>query len=195
MPATAFSAAQAALATAVAGFAARLELVGDGEWARPTPCDGWAVRDLVKHLVGGGQMSEMLLDGATKEEAFARLFDLQLEGDLHAAFADACRRQAAAFARPGAADALCHHPSRDMPGSEFIWMRVRDTLVHTWDLSRAIGADEALDAVLVDTVWAQVEPAAPVLATTGMFGNGASGTLGADASTQARLLDALGRRP
>jgi hypothetical protein len=84
---------------------------------------------------------------------------------------------------------------RDMPASQFIWMRVRDTAVHTWDLARSIGADERLDDDLMATIWSQVEPVAPLLAVSGMFGSGASGELTDDASMQARVLDALGRRP
>jgi uncharacterized protein (TIGR03086 family) len=190
-----FQRARVALATAVAGFRERLVLVSDEEWDAPTPCSEWAVRDLVAHLVGGGRMSELLLDGASAEEAFNALFSLALQGDLLAEFDTACRRQADAFARDGAAEATCHHPLRDMPGSQFIWLRVRDTLVHTWDLARSIGADENLEEGLVDMVWEQVAPLSAMMATSGMFGEGASPTLPADASTQHRLLDALGRRP
>ena len=195
MTAPSFDDARAALALAISGVEARLALVSEHDWQRPTPCEGWTVADLVKHLVGGGVMSEMLLDGASKEDALAALFDLTIDGDLRVAFAESRDRQAAAFARPGAADAICHHPSRDMPGADFIWMRVRDTTIHTWDLARAIGADETLDPSLVGAIWAAVEPAAPMLAASGMFGTGASGDLPADAPTQARMLDALGRRP
>ncbi|MEI2817010.1 MAG: TIGR03086 family metal-binding protein [Microthrixaceae bacterium] len=187
--------ARAALDLAIAGFEARLALVADPDWERPTPCDGWTVADLVKHLVGGGLMSEMLLDGASSQDAMATLFNLDLQGDLRAAFVDARDRQAVAFARPGAEDITCHHPMRDMPASQFIWMRVRDTAVHTWDLARSIGADERLDDDLMATIWSQVEPVAPLLAVSGMFGSGASGELTDDASMQARVLDALGRRP
>jgi uncharacterized protein (TIGR03086 family) len=195
MSAPSYADAQAALALAISGFEARLAVVTDDDWARPTPCEGWTVADLVTHLVGGGIMSELLLDGATKEEALAALFDLQVDGDLRAAFADARDRQAAVFARPGAATTICHHPLRDVPASDFIWMRVRDTTIHTWDLARAIGADETLDAGLVDTIWSHVEPAAGALAASGMFGTGGSGALADDAAVQDRLLDALGRRP
>lgn len=190
-----FTDAQAALSLAVSGFEARLELVSDDDWARPTPCEGWTVADLVKHLIGGGIMSELLLDGASKEEAMAALFNLDLDGDLRAAFNDARDRQAAVLARPGAAGTLCHHPMRDMPASDFIWLRVRDTTVHTWDLARAIGADEILDQGLVATIWSHVEPVSPMLASSGMFGTGASGYIADDASAQDRVLDALGRRP
>jgi hypothetical protein len=83
------------------------------------------------------------------------LFNLDLKGDLLDAFADARDRQAACFGAPGAEQTICHHPMRDMPASEFIWLRIRDTTIHTWDLAHAIGADEALDKELVALIWSQ----------------------------------------
>lgn len=195
MTAPDFNAARAALAQARHEFESRLDLVADDQWELPTPCDGWTVRDLTGHLIGGGRMSELLLGGADKDEAMQRLFALEITGDPKVAFREATDAQAAAFDAPGAADALCHHPLRDMPGSDFIWMRVRDTTAHAWDLARALGVDETLDADLVAVLWSQVEPIAPMLGASGMFGTGASGELSDDASPQDLLLDALGRRP
>ena len=195
MPSPTYTQAQATLALAISGFEDRLNAVVDEDWQRPTPCDGWTVADLVKHLVGGGIMSELLLSGASREDAMAALFNLELEGDLRMAFVDARDRQQAVFSAPDAENALCHHPLRDMPASEFIWLRIRDTTIHTWDLARAIGADENLDEGLVSTIWSQVEPVAPMLAASGMFGSGASGELAEGESIQVRLLDACGRRP
>ncbi len=140
-------------------------------------------------------MSELLLDGADKDEALGILFALKIEGDPKERFAEAVAAQAAAFDAPGASDQICHHPLRDMPGSEFIWLRVRDTAVHAWDLATALGVDATLDRTLVERIWTQVEPVAPLLGASGMFGTGASGEMPADASVQHRLLDALGRRP
>ena len=195
MTPTDFAEARDALAKARTEFESRLALVTDDHWDLPTPCEGWSVRDLTAHLVGGGKMSELLLGGAQAEEALNALFALTIDGDPKAAFRASTDAQAAAFEAPGAADAICHHPLRDMAGSDFIWLRVRDTAVHAWDLARAIGADEALDTDLVATLWTHVQPVAPLLGSSGMFGTGASGDLDESAPLQLRLLDALGRRP
>ena len=56
-----------------AQFARVLGAVTPQDWASPTPCEGWTVRDLVVHVVGGTVMSVALLGGATSEEAFALL--------------------------------------------------------------------------------------------------------------------------
>ena len=190
-----FADARQSLDVAITEFQRRLDAVTESDWERPTPCDGWTVRDLVGHLVGGCHMSELLLGGADRDEAMTALFALKIEGDPKARFAEGAVAQAAAFGAPGAADRICHHPMRDMPGSDFIWLRVRDTAAHAWDLATALDIDGDLDGDLVEELWAQVEPVAPLLGASGMFGDGASGELPPDATTQHRLLDALGRRP
>lgn len=83
----------------------------------------------------------------------------------------------------------------DLPGAEILGFRIGDLTVHAWDLARALGVDEALDAALVALVWERLEPMAPVLGSIGVFGEGQSGQVGADAPVQARVLDAMGRRP
>ena len=40
----------------------------------------------------------------------------------------------------------------DVTGEEYARQLVADLLIHGWDLARAIGADETLDADLVDEV-------------------------------------------
>ena len=43
----------------------RLQSVSAQQWALPTPCDGWSVRDLVQHMAVGATMSRQLLSGET----------------------------------------------------------------------------------------------------------------------------------
>jgi len=87
------------------------------------------------------------------------------------------------------------HPVGDIPRALFIEFRVGDYTAHAWDLARAIGADEQLDAEVIQQVWDDLQPLVPMLAETGMFGSGPSGDVAADAALQTRYLDLLGRRP
>ena len=73
--------------------------------------------------------------------------------------------------------------------------RIGDNLLHAWDLARACGFDETLDADAVAATWAALEPMAPMIPSIGVFGSGPSGSVGADAPIQVRLLDLSGRRP
>jgi uncharacterized protein (TIGR03086 family) len=66
-----------------------------------------------------------------------------------------------------------------------------DLTVHTWDLARAIGANEQLDEELVSDVLAFIEPQVDQLVGTGLF---APPIEVGDADTQTRLLALLGRR-
>ena len=48
---------------------------------------------------------------------------------------------------------------------------------------------------VVAEVWTALEPFGPSIASSGVFGDGPSGTVGPDAPLQGRLLDLSGRRP
>src|SRR5581483_10505539 len=61
-------------------FGQRVTAIGPDDWARPTPCTDWSVRDLVRHLVYEELWAPPLLAGATMAEVGDRF-----EGDiLHA---------------------------------------------------------------------------------------------------------------
>ena len=183
-----------ALAAAQAEFDRRLHAVADGDWATPTPCEGWTVRDLVIHVVGGCTMSTRLLHGASVEEALDGV-RADPGGDLRDDFAQRAEEQAAAFREPGALERVVHHPAMDMPGAQLLGFRIGDMALHAWDLARAIGADEALGDELAAHVWETLEPMAPFIGQVGVFGSGPSGSVGEDAPLQVRLLDLSGRRP
>ncbi len=184
-----------ALAVGRAEFDRRLRLVEPADWDRATPCEAWVVRDLVVHVIYGNRMSVALLHGCTRDEAMAVVADPTLPPDPVAEFAVGADAQAAAFAEPGALERMCSHPAGDLPGAAVLGFRIGDYAMHAWDLARAIGADETLDAGLVETVWSSIEPMLPIIGTTGVFGKGPSGAVPEDAPMQTRVLDATGRRP
>ncbi|MEE2035508.1 TIGR03086 family protein, partial [Rhodococcus sp. CC-R104] len=65
--------------------------------------------------------------------------------------------------------------------------------VHTWDLARAVGADDRLDSALVEAVWAEIEPQRDMLAASGLFA--APVPISDDAPVQDRLIALTGRDP
>ncbi|MBK9177977.1 MAG: TIGR03086 family protein [Acidimicrobiales bacterium] len=173
----------------------RLDLVTEADWDRPTPCEGWTVRDLLRHVDAGNRMTVLALHGGSREETTATMAADHLGDEPAAAVRESVARQEAAFAEPGAMERVCHHPMFDTPGSQLLGFRVGDLAVHAWDLARALGADETLDAELVEDVWRSTEPMAPVIGSIGVFGTGPSGTVPEGAPLQQRLLDLMGRRP
>ena len=176
-------------------FAERLDAVGADQWDLPTPCEGWTVRDLVHHVVGGNAMVVVLADGGSADDGLAVLSDTELGGDVATQFADSAASQAAAFAGEGALERIFHHPAGDMPGEVVLGFRIGDLTIHAWDLARATGGDDALPDELVEAVHATLLPMAPMLGSIGMFGEGPSEDASAEAPLQDQMLDLAGRRP
>lgn len=185
----------ASLRLAADGFQAIVAQVEHDQWELETPCDGWTVRQLVGHVAAGCQMAATLADGGDRQDAIAVLGVDHLGEQPVDALATALARQQAAFDRPDIDGHVFHHPAGDMPGAQVLQFRLGDLVVHQWDLARAIGADDTLDPALVAEVWEGIAPMVPMMATSGVFGDGPSGSLNDDASPQVRLLDAMGRRP
>jgi uncharacterized protein (TIGR03086 family) len=176
-------------------FGARLRSVRDDQWGLATPCTDWTVRDLVNHVVVGGHVTAMLVHGATADEVIAQFGRDAIGDDAPGAFEASVAGERAAFAEPGAMERIVHHPAGDIPGSMLLGFRFGDNVLHTWDLCRALGADETLAPDLVAASWELMEPMAAMIPSFGVFGTGPSGLVGDDAPLQTRLLDLSGRRP
>lgn len=161
----------------------------------PTPCEGWTVRDLLQHVVAGNVMStKLLIDGIAKDEALA-LRDQDALGDDPVGALKRSNAEVDAAFRAADLTVTLDHPALPMPGAQLLVFRTGDLLAHAWDLARAIGVDDTLDADVVAHLWSQLEPLGPLLAGSGQFGTGPSGDVPDDAPLQTRLLDLTGRRP
>lgn len=140
-----------------ADFLRRLRAVAPPQWTGPTPCAEWNVRALVNHMARGNHNYAELVAGGTAAQ-FLRLRDVDALGaDPVEAFAGSVRACAEAFARPGALDRVLDYPLGAIPGRQALAVRIADSLIHTWDLARAIGADEQLDPDLVAWVGEHVD--------------------------------------
>ncbi len=178
-------------------FETRLRQVSDDQWDLPTPCAEWTVRDLTNHVLLGTRMSVQLLDGWSQAEVIAGLGDdLMVDGrDPVADFVDLAGQMQEAFAGPSGLEGTVDHPMGEIPRSMFVGFRIMDNGTHAWDLARAIGVDETLDADMVRYMWDDIQPMAGGLKGLGIFGDSASGDVGDDAPLQTRFLDLVGRRP
>ena len=68
-----------------------------------------------------------------------------------------------------------------------------DVFMHTWDLARATGQDDALDAGMCDHLFRGMDPMAEMLYASGQYGPRVFVPEGSDAQT--RLLGLIGRDP
>ena len=175
-------------------FLDRLHRVSSPQFELPTPCGDWNVAELINHVAAGSAMAVALVDGCSTEEASA-IMRTSVEGDLLAECRHLLSQAVAALEGPIADDAVVHHPIGDVPASQLVAFRVGDLTIHSWDLSRATGMDEALPATLVERAWADFKPIESFIGTIGLFGDGPTGKLEVEVDLQAQLLDLTGRRP
>lgn len=175
---------------AVDGFGRHVHAVGD-RWHDPTPDTEWDVRMLVNHVAVEQLWVPPLVDGKTVEEVGASLDGDQLGSDPAAAWDDAVAASTASFGAPGALDHTVSLSSGDKPTGEYLFEMTVDALIHSWDLARAIGADETLDPELSQIVYDAMLPIAGDLQTSGMFAPPVP--VPDDAPLQIRLLALFGR--
>jgi uncharacterized protein (TIGR03086 family) len=174
------------------GFGRHVHAVGAGQWHDPTPCTDWDVRQLVNHVAVEQLWVPPLAGGATVAGIGDRLEGDQLGADPVTAWDDAVKASIAAFGAPGALDRTVILSSGERPMHEYCWEMTTDALIHAWDLARGIGADETLDAELVEVIYERTLPFAERLQDTGLFAPPVP--VPDDASLQTKLLAIFGRR-
>ncbi|MGB7236043.1 MAG: TIGR03086 family metal-binding protein [Rhodococcus sp. (in: high G+C Gram-positive bacteria)] len=152
--------------------------VGDDDWEKSTPCEGWTVRELVDHAMhwqgrGAGVFgADVDPDGewATLKPALAT------------ALADPANLE-------GTAEALGGTPKPAVAG-----LITADLLVHSWDLARAIGVDATLpEAAAESTLMGLQRLPEDMLRSERMFGPAVA--VPDDASAQDKLIGFVGRQP
>ncbi len=181
-----------ALVQAGTEFRPRLSLVSPSDWARPTPCDDWCVRDLVDHVVGGNFRYVMILGGHDSDAVVATRTEDWLEAGAMSAFDLGLRAVTEAFARPGVLAARVEHPKvGTVTGAQLRVLRVNELAVHAWDLAQAIGAAEQLAGPLSQWLYEQLQP---LRSTLGLHREPRR-LSPANVTSQDRLLALLGRQP
>ncbi|MBK9180416.1 MAG: TIGR03086 family protein [Acidimicrobiales bacterium] len=165
-------------------FGERLGAVRADQWGAPTPCAEWDVRALVDHAVGAQRMVISQVPGAEDIE-------WDLGDDAGGSWRRTRAAAIAALSAPGALETEVDGPMGRSPAETALGITIVDLYVHTWDLARAIGADETLDAGLAEAFYARLQPLDAMLRGPGYFGARIEPPPGADAQT--RLLSFLGR--
>jgi uncharacterized protein (TIGR03086 family) len=173
-------------------FTARVHRIGD-RWAAPTPCAGWDVRELVRHVVEEERWAPPLLAGATIADVGEQLAGDLLGDDPVGAAEGAAPIAVAAVEADDALARTVHLSFGDVPGQEYVMQLAADHLVHAWDLGQALGEDRALDPDAVAAVREWFVSAEPLYRRAGAIGPRVA--LPDDAGPQDELLAMFGRSP
>ena len=166
------------------------EIPADG-WSGSTPCTEWDVRALVNHLVGEIRWMVPLFDGMSVADVGDTLSGDLLGDDPVATWDEAASAVVATVDAPGAMAGTIRFTRRETTGAGYTTEVFCDLAIHGWDLARAIGADETIDADIVQIVDDIMRPTVEPMKASGMYGPVVTPPEGADAQT--RLLALLGR--
>lgn len=137
-----------ALHTATAGFRERLIAIPEDILEFPSVCEGWSIKDVADHIVGGNRFAFGLLEGMSAHDALTGAFLGGFDPPAVDLFDASAAAQHEAFSQPGALDRLVDHPAGIIAGDEFLRLRIGDLVLHGWDLARSTGTDDTLDPTL-----------------------------------------------
>jgi uncharacterized protein (TIGR03086 family) len=176
-----------------AAFSARVDAVPADAWECPAPCEGWVARDVVRHLVewlpgpgfllgtfgvDTGPIPSVDADPAAAWSVVRQAIERALDDPAVATRVEDCGPPGR-LSLEGAVDMTC----------------TPDVLIHTWDLSRATGQDERLDAAEVHRQLVGIEAMPPevdeAMRSSGHYGPRVM--VSDDADEQTRLLAIMGR--
>ncbi|MCG6498342.1 TIGR03086 family metal-binding protein [Kitasatospora sp. A2-31] len=126
-------------ATAGAEVTRLVQSVTEEQWAAPTPCRDWDVRNLVNHLAAQHLWVCQAVAGYAPEQIGRRFEGDVLGRNPLGVWTMAVDTAVRAINQPGALDLLVHVPygMRDVGG--YARELTAETVVHSWDLARALG--------------------------------------------------------
>ena len=161
-------------------FEAKLGEVGADQWDSPTGCGEWSVRELVDHtLFWQANLGTVLGAETSAEDGWEAV-----KSAVSAALED-----------PSALEGSIEGgPMNGMPRHQAMGLATTDVLVHSWDLARAIGADDTLPADAVEAVHLGLtRMPEKLLRSPNLFGPAVEVPDGA--SAQDKMIAFTGRRP
>ncbi|HEV2309419.1 MAG TPA: TIGR03086 family metal-binding protein [Acidimicrobiia bacterium] len=170
---------------ALTGFTTVVRQVPDDAWHVPTPCREWDAAALVEHVIGFHQYLLLSPLGVRahrpREGTLARW--LATEEAIRSVLDDpeALERPASFF------DGATRRPV------ELLAALADDTLVHTWDLARAVGLPDRLEPRACGLAYARAQRVPPDQRGSTMYQPAVA--VPEDADTQDHLLGLLGRDP
>ena len=171
------------------GFTAKVDGASPASWDDPAPVEGWAARDVVRHLVEW--FPSFLESGA----GIRLEVPTSVDDDPVAAWHELERGVRDLLDDPETPDKVLSNPHigdvpLDRAVSQFF---TGDVFMHTWDLARATGQDDTLDPARCAELLAGMEPIEDMMRDSGQYGPRVE--VPADADAQTRMLGFIGRDP
>lgn len=162
-----------------AGLDNRIGRLSGDDWSAQTPCTEWDSRGLLTHVVEVHHAMRAMLAGGAPEPVGP-------DTDLTTAWQAARAAIESAMADDsGAVKVVDTQRFGTMPFAVVVGgLLCTDTIVHTWDLSRATGQDERLDPAGVANAFATLKSFGEGIRAPGAFGPAVEPPPGADEQTR-----------
>jgi uncharacterized protein (TIGR03086 family) len=163
----------------------------NGKWDRRSPCDAWDARGVLEHVIG---FHDVLLLRLLDLKPDRPRDDPQIRWDLtYGALEKAFEPGRRLFECVVDVPELQSNPATRLDALAIMPNLTRDVLVHTWDLARAVGADDRLDAGWCEQFCVALPTDPQALSVSGMFD--APVAVSDHTDVQSKLLARLGRNP
>jgi uncharacterized protein (TIGR03086 family) len=163
----------------------------DLKWDRRSPCDAWDAKGVLEHVIG---FHDVLLLRPLGLKPDRPRDDPQLRWELtYQALEKALKPGSRLIERVVDVPQLQGNPPMKLDARAMIPNLTRDVLVHTWDLARAVGADEQLDAQWCEQFYAALPTDTAALSVSRIFD--APVAVSDHTDVQSKLLARLGRNP
>ncbi|MDO8392441.1 MAG: maleylpyruvate isomerase family mycothiol-dependent enzyme [Actinomycetota bacterium] len=167
----------------VQAFDSRVQAAPATAWGNASPCEGWTARDVVVHV--GDNLLKLSCGLAGQPPR-----SIGADADIVAAWNDARDTFLGTIPTADLSTSL-PGPMGPMPAADMIGRFIStDVLVHTWDLARAVGGDETLDAATVAAAYSGLKPMDAMIRMPGVFGPRIDVS---DTDLQTEFLSFLGR--
>jgi uncharacterized protein (TIGR03086 family) len=161
------------------------------QMSAPTPCTEFDTRTLINHVINSNYGLAESAKGNAPQFA-AEPPDL-VGQDPAGAYEQSANAVLAAFGQPGAVERRFQIPGVDRPGPELIRIALAETVLHRWDLARAIGQSTQIDPQVAEEVLATGKASLTDELRKGSFNPEVK--IPDDAPVQDRLVAFFGRQP
>ncbi|WP_340540001.1 TIGR03086 family metal-binding protein [Nocardioides sp. GXZ039] len=132
-----------ALLAAAAQAGALIDRVTEADLDRPTPCEGWTLRDLLAHLVAVADRVPHMLRGGHPFDLPSQTY--VTDNAWSEAWAARQPEFAAAVTEDGLLERTVQHPAGPMPAPGAILGYASELCTHAWDVAATLGDTSGLD--------------------------------------------------